>query len=171
MLVLRPFRPDDLDVVAAMQSDPEVLRYLPWPERTREQSADWLAERVAADRLEKDGDVVAWAVEEGGAFVGLGVLFLHSVAHRQVEVGYALARPAQGRGLGTELARLLVQRAFDDLDAHRVSARVDPGNAASLRLLARLGFREEGRHREDMLVRGRWTDTVVLAVLREEWAG
>ncbi len=169
MLVLRPFRPDDLDDVAEMQSDPEVLQYLPWPERTREDSAAWLAERVAADRLEHDGDVVAWAVEEDGAFVGLGVLFLRSVAHRSAEVGYALVRSAQGRGLGTALARLLVQRAFDELDAHRVTARVDPDNAASLRLLARLGFREEGRLREDQLVRGRWTDTVVLAVLRREW--
>jgi RimJ/RimL family protein N-acetyltransferase len=62
-LVLRLFRESDLDAVHTFQSDPEIVRYLYWDVRTRDESRAWLQERIAADRLEKDGDAVAFAVE------------------------------------------------------------------------------------------------------------
>ena len=170
-LLLRALRPDDLDVVAALHADRDVVRYLPWPVRSREESAQWLAEQAARTDLARDGDVVTWAVETEGDVVALGVLFLRSTAHRQAEIGYVVRPAAQGRGTGTALARCLLRLAFERLEAHRVAARVDPRNEASLRLLARLGLRQEGVLREEQQIRGEWVDTVVCAVLRREWAG
>lgn len=169
-LVLRALREDDLDAVVALHTDPDTIRYLPWPLRTREQSAEWLRERADRDRLEHDGDVVVYAVALHGsdALSGIGVLFLHSVEHAQAEIGYALLPAVQGRGLGTELGRALLDLAFDRLAAHRVTAQVDPRNAASERVAARLGMRREGVHRHAYRVRGEWTDTAVWAVLEEE---
>jgi RimJ/RimL family protein N-acetyltransferase len=169
-LVLRALREDDLDAVLALHADPDVVRYLPWPDRDREQCRAWLDEQRARTSLARDGDVVTWAVERKGTFAGLGVLFLRSAAHRQAEVGYVVAPAHQGRGVGAALARALVDLALDRLGAHRVAARVDVRNTASRRLLAGLGFREEGVHREDAQLRGQWVDTVVCAVLAREWS-
>jgi RimJ/RimL family protein N-acetyltransferase len=58
-----------------------------------------------------------------------------------VEVGWRLARGAWGRGLATEGARAAVAEAFGPLGLARVIAIVEPGNARSLRVAARLGMR------------------------------
>ncbi|HWG93204.1 MAG TPA: GNAT family protein [Mycobacteriales bacterium] len=170
-LLLRALRPDDLDDLVALHADPDVVRYLPWPDRDREQVRRELDEQRARTALAADGDVVTWAVERDGGFAGLGVLFLRSTAHRQAEVGYVVAPAVQRSGVGSALARALVDLAVDRLGAHRVAARVDVRNTASRRLLAGLGFREEGVLREDAHLRGRWVDTAVCAVLAREWRG
>ena len=172
-LVLRALEPGDLDDVAALQSDPGTIRYLPWPLRTREESALWLADRIQSHALEHDGDAVAWAAvrRDDGGFVGVVVLFLRSTEHRTTEVGFVLSPSARGAGYASEAAHALVQLSFDRLDAHRVVARLDPRNDASARVLARLGMTFEGVHRQDALIRGQWSDTAVWAVLRQEWPG
>jgi RimJ/RimL family protein N-acetyltransferase len=63
----------------------------------------------------------------------------------EVEVGYALVPGARGAGLATESVGLLVEWAFAQPGVRRVSARVEPGNGASVRLLERLGFAADGR--------------------------
>src|ERR1700755_3377458 len=89
-LLLRRFRADDLDRLAAMQALPEVARYLYWEPQTREQVEPILERRIAAQRLEKDDDWVVLAVErqEDGLLLGDVTIFLRSVEHRQAEVGW-----------------------------------------------------------------------------------
>jgi RimJ/RimL family protein N-acetyltransferase len=63
----------------------------------------------------------------------------------EVEIGYGLARSARGQGVGTESVRLLLEWVAGR-GAALVRAEVLPGNEASLRLLARLGFTAVGAH-------------------------
>jgi RimJ/RimL family protein N-acetyltransferase len=58
----------------------------------------------------------------------------------EVEIGYGVAEEWRGQGLTTEAARLLVAMALADPAVWAVTARTDPGNAASARVLAKLGF-------------------------------
>ena len=172
-LVLRAFRESDLDDVHALQSDPEVVRHLYWEVRTRQESADWLAGRIAADRLAADGDAVAYAVErrEDGRVLGSVNLWWRSVEHAQGEVGFVLARSAQGRGYGREATAAVLDHAFRVLDLHRVCGRADPRNTASAALMRRLGMCQEAHLRENARFKGGWGDEVVFAVLRHEWTG
>jgi RimJ/RimL family protein N-acetyltransferase len=62
----------------------------------------------------------------------------------EVEIGYALVPAARGAGLATEATRLLVQWARSQPGVERVSARVDPSNDPSRRLLERIGFEPDG---------------------------
>jgi RimJ/RimL family protein N-acetyltransferase len=62
----------------------------------------------------------------------------------EVEIGYYLGRRAWGRGLATELARALVDRAFNELELDRLVAVVRPENEASKRVLAKAGLNPEG---------------------------
>jgi RimJ/RimL family protein N-acetyltransferase len=170
-LVLRPFRESDLDDVHALQSDPEVVRYLFWEVRTREESRAWLVDRMAADRLMQDGDAVALAVErrEDHRVIGSVNAWWRSVEHSQGEVGFVFARPAQGRGYAGEATTALVDLVFRRLDLHRVFAVTDARNDASAALLRRLGLRQEAHLRHVERFKGDWGDTLIFAVLREEW--
>jgi RimJ/RimL family protein N-acetyltransferase len=80
-LLLRRFRADDLDPLAAMRALPEVARYLFWEPETREQVEPILERRIAATKLEKDDDWVVLAVErqEDGLLLGDVTIFVRSV--------------------------------------------------------------------------------------------
>lgn len=171
-LLLRPFQIADLDDLHAVQGDPEVVRYLPWPVRTREQSRTWLQARIDAPDLRADDDAVAYAVERrhDRRVIGSITLFLRSVEHRQGEVGFAFERPAQGQGYAFEASQAVVDLAFLRLGLHRITGCTDSRNEPSARLLRRLGMRQEAHFRENELFEGQWRDLLVFAQLREEWA-
>ncbi len=58
---------------------------------------------------------------------------------------------------------------FKDLGLHRIHANVIAENAASLRLVQKLGVRQEGRLRENVRIHGRWCDTLLYGILESEW--
>jgi len=89
---------------------------------------------------------------------------LHS-AH----LGYYVFVPFAGEGYMTEGVQLVLRQAFVRLKLHRVEANVQPGNAASLALARRSGFREEGYSPRFVRIAGRWRDHVRFAILAEEW--
>jgi len=67
--------------------------------------------------------------------------------------------------------RALLDFGFGELGAHRVYAKVYPGTVASQRLLEKIGFRREGHQVKDTFVRGAWEDSLLYAMLEEEWPG
>lgn len=83
-------------------------------------------------------------------------------------IGYWMGESYSGRGYMSEAVRLLLSFAFDTLGLHRVEAACLPHNRASRRLLAKLGFREEGLARRYLCINGRWQDHVTHAILRDD---
>jgi ribosomal-protein-alanine N-acetyltransferase len=88
---------------------------------------------------------------------------------RSCITGYELARHAQGRGYMREALRAIYAWAFATLAVDRIEAQVHPRNAPSLRLLASLGFVEEGLLREGGYWMGERHDLVQLGLLEREF--
>ena len=170
-VTLDPLRPDDLEPLFAMQSDPEVCRYLLYEPRSREKVEEVLARDAGAILLEKPGDYLQPVIrDEHGGFAGTLYLELKSVDDRAAEIGWILLPSAQGHGYAAEAASLLLDFCFDQLGLHRVYAELDPRNTASVALCLRLGMRHEGHFVEDMFLKGEWTDTGRYAILDREWS-
>jgi [ribosomal protein S5]-alanine N-acetyltransferase len=89
---------------------------------------------------------------------------------RSASVGYYGFAGRSGGGRMTEGIRLAVDFAFDDLSLHRLEANIQPGNAPSISLVKRLGFRLEGFSPRYLYVSGDWRDHERWAVLSDEWA-
>lgn len=85
-------------------------------------------------------------------------------------MGYYIGAPYAGRGYMGEAIALMLDYAFGSLRLHRVEANIQPGNAASLALVRRLGFAHEGFSRRYLLVAGDWRDHERFAMLAEDWA-
>jgi RimJ/RimL family protein N-acetyltransferase len=170
-LLLRRFSRADVDGLAAIQSRPEVARYLYWDARSREEAEASLAQFIAASEIGANGESLSLAVEhrEDGNLLGYVSIWLRSLEHRQVEIGFVFHPGAQGHGYAGEAARELLVLAFEDLNAHRVFGRTDARNEASARLMRRLGMREEAHFREAELFKGEWGDELVYAILEHEW--
>lgn len=141
-LLLRPHVDSDLDDLLVFHSDPEVVRYTPWPVRDREQTAAALAKKLTQYSASADGEWLVLAIVEQatGTVVGEVLLKREDAAAGHAELGYALSRAAQGRGLATEAARAMISLAVGSFGVTRIDAVIDPRNAPSERVLLRLGF-------------------------------
>jgi len=160
-LVVRPMAVADARWVHRWRNHPDVVRFQGWTPAT-------IAEVEAVATAQGDGGFRQWVIEDRGAVVGdLGV---GPTGSPQVEIGVVLAPRTQGRGLATRAMRLLLGHLFQH-GVHRVTARVDPRNLPSLRLVERIGFRREGYEVAcywDAVDRA-WTDEVCFALLAREW--
>ena len=156
-LVLRRARAEDRDGLHALFTDLRTMRY--WsrpPHATLEETDRWLAEMMAADGTTGDDFII----EHAGAVAG------KAGAWRLPEVGFMLAPHLWGQGLGTEAMTAVIAHLFATHDLPELTAEADPRNAASLRLLARLGFHETGRAERTLLWGDEWCDSVYLALPR-----
>ena len=146
----------DAAAILAIFGDPEVTRYHSVTTLTT------LAEgRAALERLEQRyaaRDTIRWAIElvENGEMIGTVGLLRFDFEHRHAEVGYKIARRWWGRGLAPEAVAAVIGYGFSVLDLHRIEAGVLPGNDASVRVLQKLGFLEEGPRRDYLYAKGRF---------------
>lgn len=170
-LLLRPFTDADIDDVAAYHALPEVVRYLYWQVRDRDEVGDLLAQRQQRHRLAEEGDVVVFAVELVATGRVIGEVNLHwaSAAHQQGEFGFVFHPDHQGHGYASEAAAKVLDLAFDDLGLHRVYGRTDGSNIASAALMRRLGMRQEAHFVQNEIFKGAWGDELVFAILAHEW--
>lgn len=146
-LLLRQHTIDDAEAWFRIQSDPEVIRYLPWPQRTAEESFAHLERRTRHNSLAWRNDFLALAVVLDGHLIGDVSMHLRTVTapQREVEVGWLLDSAHSGRGYAREAASALLDFAFAQLGARTASAVIDERNLRSLALARRLGFITQGR--------------------------
>jgi ribosomal-protein-alanine N-acetyltransferase len=170
-LSLRDFTRDDVDAVHRYASDPEVTRFLFWGPNTREQTRAFIANCLAEqNKRPRETFQLAVTLSECGTVVGSIGLVARRLEYREYELGYCLGRDAWGQGYAREAARALLDFALTELSAHRIYALIDPSNPASIRLIEELGFRREGLQLRDTLIEETWRDTLVYAMLADEWS-
>ncbi len=166
-LVLRPFRLGDAEEVFAYAQDPEWSRYLrllPRPYE-RHHADEFVARQLLQDRAKEP----TWAMTLEGTVVG-GIGLTFDFQNRSAEMGYSLARSLWGQGVCTEAAQPLIDAAFSvHGELQRIWARADVQNAASQRVMEKLGMTKEGVHRRARFEGGEMVDEAWWAVLREEW--
>ncbi|MET2715755.1 GNAT family N-acetyltransferase [Streptomyces harbinensis] len=146
-MTLRPFTGTAADaaLVLALDSDPEVMRWInggrpTTPRTVRERTLPRLARRYAC----LGGRPGFWAAHRraDGAFLGWFELRpLDAGSAAVLELGYRLTRAAWGHGYATEGARALVEAAFTDLGARRVTANTMAVNTGSRRVMEKAGLR------------------------------
>lgn len=169
-VLLRPLREDDVPALFAQYSDADFMRYWSFPPLTAIDQARAMFDRNL--RGARAGDCIPWAVAlaRDDAMIGTCTLFAIDAAHRRAMIGYGLARRHWGRGYAQEALRLALGHAFGALGLHRVEADIDPRNAASLRLVERLGFAREGLLRERWLVGDDVQDSAMYGLLARDYA-
>jgi ribosomal-protein-alanine N-acetyltransferase len=88
---------------------------------------------------------------------------------RNAYLGYWIGEPFAGRGLMTAGVAAALREAFTRRKLHRLEANIQPGNAASIAIVRRLGFTREGYSRRYLKIGGRWRDHERWALLAEDW--
>lgn len=142
-LLLRQWRDDDLDALASIYADPEVMRYIAdGSVRTRVETAAHI-ERMRqqwdehgfglfAAEILKTGELAGW--------IGLAVPYFLPEVLPTVEIGWRLGRSFWGAGLATEAARAALRFALVDRELDRLVSIRHVDNAASGRVMEKLGL-------------------------------
>lgn len=141
-LVLRQWRDSDLAPFAALNADPEVMRFMPRCLGRAESEA--LAGRYRERIAERGWDL--WALErrDDGCFagvLGLAVATFPAPFTPCVEVAWRLARTQWGQGLATEAAAVALRFGFEELALEEILAFTVPANTRSRAVMERLGMR------------------------------
>ncbi len=138
-LTLRPFAPEDLDALAAIYADPDVMRHINGGVRTREQTAaaiaayeeEWRTNGHGVRAVRETATVTATAT---GPLLGMCGFVARA------ELGYIFGRVAWGRGIATEAARACLRFGFERLGYDVIGAGALKQNSSSQRILAKLGM-------------------------------
>ncbi len=170
-LLLRPYAESDFDAVYAIQSRPEVARWAYWEPRNEDEVRANLELKIGSSAVRSEGDFLALAavLKDTGELVGECHLQWISAEHRQGEIGFAFNPDHQGHGYATEASRVFLRLGFEELGLHRIVGRLEPRNAASARVLEKLGMRREAHLVENEFVKGEWQSELVYAILDREW--
>ncbi|MCA1444018.1 GNAT family N-acetyltransferase [Ensifer sp. IC4062] len=164
-LVARPFTRLDLDVLVAIRAEPEVARFQSWECFTEDDGRAFLESNALRNPGEPGWFQFALERTEDRAVIGDCGLKTFESDIRLAQIGYTIARQYWGQGYATEAVRGLIEYAFGNFPIHRITASVDPRNAASLRVLEKCGFVKEAHFRQSEWFKGAWVDDAVYAVL------
>jgi RimJ/RimL family protein N-acetyltransferase len=165
-LVLRPFELTDFDGLLDISSRPDVARFVPWEPRDAQTIREVLTRRTDGTQ---DGLSIAAILRSDDTLVGDISVFSLVPEHGTAEIGFIFHPDHHGLGLAGEACEAILDVTFGQLDLHRIVARCDARNAASSRLLERLGMRLEAHQIENEFLKGEWTDELDYAILAREW--
>jgi ribosomal-protein-alanine N-acetyltransferase len=123
-------------------------------------------------REARQGLALPWVVTHHGRFAGqltVGAVVWGSA--RSAQIGYWIDRSVAGRGVMPMAVAMAVDHCFFAVGLHRIEANIRPENAASRRVVEKLGFREEGIRRRHLHIDGAWRDHICYAVTVEDIGG
>jgi RimJ/RimL family protein N-acetyltransferase len=163
-LTLRTFRHSDLASYAALNADPEVMRYLGGVIDAAESDdiAEWAQETYAMHRMG------LLAIERRADAAFLGMCGLHHVSwYPDIEIGWRLAREHWGNGYATEAAAAWLDYGFQTLALPRVISIADVPNSRSIAVMQRLGMTLD--HETELEEDGEKFDAAVYAITVDRW--
>ncbi len=166
---LRPLEARDMPAYVAGINDTEVggqAGYrMPF---SVEQAGSWLARILEGSR---SGEGYFFAVCELGDDRFIGTTWLKDVHQLDGNAELAIYMDGDhiGSGWGTDAQRVLLAFGFGTLGLERISLIVNATNGRAIRSYEKVGFQREGLMRRSFRVAGRMEDTVLMAILRDEW--
>ncbi len=136
---------------------------------SRHTVATWPSLMSSVRRLARAGVLLPFVVTYDGRFVGqLTVNNVVRGALRSAQIGYWIDQAHAGRGIVTTAVALATDHCFGPVGLHRIQVDIRPENAASRRVVAKLGFREEGYLQRYLDIDGAWRDHLSYALTVED---
>src|SRR5689334_19771815 len=131
-LRLREITIDDVDALHAVYGDPTATEHLPFDPRTREEVEETIIEAIKAAGVEpRRLYVLAVTDLDNGEAFGVARLHIEADHPHSAEIGLGLRPDHWGRGIGTDLIRLILTFGFRDLRLHRIWGARSPANTAA----------------------------------------
>lgn len=165
-MLLRTIELADASVLFSYWSDPVVARYMNI--KLFEKLAQATEMISLLNQLAEQEQAVRWAIVRKRDQLVLGTCGFNNwdKENQRAEIGYELGRQFWRQGIMTEVLSKMIAYGFEKMELNRIQALVEPANEASLHLLRKLGFREEGILRQYERVKEQYIDLTMVALLK-----
>ena len=161
-LILRPFREEDVDVMAQLFANPDFMRFSLGVFTERKKTIDFIEKVMGWDRASMPSQFAVVARGEP-AVIGYCGFHHHPEVPGEIEIGYRLHPDYWNRGLISEAARAVRDHGFRDWNLSRVISLIHPENIPSRRVAEKNGMKVE----KEITFRG--FPTLMYAISRQEW--
>jgi [ribosomal protein S5]-alanine N-acetyltransferase len=169
-LTIRLVAHDDLPALLEVNSNDNVTRHLPFDSWKDMSDAEAWYERAMKRHEAGESWQFVIVLRETNRVIGTCLLFRFEETSQIAEIGYVLGQAYWRGGYMREAMTSFIDYAFNEAGVRRLEAEVDPRNAASCKLLERLGFVKEGVQRENWVSKGEISDSNLYGLLRKEWS-
>ena len=169
-LTIRNLKTSDLDDFYFYRSNPDVTKYQGFDVFNLEQSQAFIQEQKDKN-FGRVGERVQYGIESKATnkIIGDCAIKLDEYDHRIAEIGITISHIEQQKGFATEVLQAILDFLFATADFHRVTETVDADNIASIGLLKKVGFKQEGHFIENIFFKGKWGSEMQFAMLRKDW--
>jgi [ribosomal protein S5]-alanine N-acetyltransferase len=167
-LVLRQLTKQDAPEFFYLHSNDKVMQYIDKEKLKTIAEAATLIERITDDLNNNNG--ITWRIslkEKRETLVGTIGFWRLIKENYRAEVGYMLHHDLWGRGIMKEALLAIIDFGFSSIKLHSIEASINPGNAASAKLLESTGFVKEAYFKEDYFFKGEFLDTVIYSLLNK----
>jgi aminoglycoside 6'-N-acetyltransferase len=172
-LILREMRESDAADLLEYQSNPAIVRYIPWPEGNPETVQRHIEKTLANSKTspKEEGDylVLVWELRNSGKVIGQSNISIQSLEHRRGEVGWVTHQDFQRQGYAYEASLAMLKFGFEQMNLHRIVAEMDTRVPASAAVARKLGMRKEAELKEVEFFKGEWCDMWTYAILKSEF--
>ena len=169
-LILRPIEETDVPALFPLINNADVAASMlstsyPYP---KDEFAAFVM-RCCEEIERRERYEMAIVLKETGLPIGAVRFFHIAWEHLRTELGYWLGKAYWGRGYMTEAVRQMTRFGFEDLDLEKICAYCFTDNAASVRVLEKVGFKQEGHIRHAVRKNGEFSDVLLFGIIREEF--
>ena len=167
---LRGVEESDIGRFVSWLNDPEVTENLLifWP-LTMKQEEKWFEDLSKKEPAEQPL-AIEIETENGWELIGNSSLQEIDWLNRSAEVGIFIGNKTYwGKGYGSTAMKLMLQFGFNRLNLNRIYLHVFETNPRAIRSYEKVGFKLEGRLRQDIFKNGKYIDVLMMSVLRSEW--
>lgn len=169
-LLLSKISINDLDFICRIKCDKNLWYFEESVESDEKVVRDKYLHRIEESEKVSNYDfVVTLALDKSKTPIGLVHIRSYTDYRKSWEIGYAILPEYSGQGYGSESAKLLLQFAFEQLNAHKVVGMCNSNNTRSAGLMEHIGMAREGIFKEELFWRNKWVDQYYYSILEKEF--
>lgn len=168
-LIIRPLTIADKNEIFEYRRDKEINKYQGWIPEKIEDVEEFIAK--ISEKINIPNTWFQFVLIEKETLKIIGDLGIHFIdpENNQAEIGCTLNKDFQNKGYATESLKRVIGYLFKDLNKHRLITSIDPDNKKSIQLVERIGFRKEAHFVESLLIKGKWVDDLIYALIEKDW--
>jgi len=168
-LLLRQVTDNDVESLYNILSDPEVAKFDYFYPVTSDVEVVKFIERYKMEL--EESEEITWGIisKELNKLIGVCCLGDFDDRARRAEIGYDIAQAEWNKGFATEALESIIDFGFNTINLNRIEATITPGNDASVKVLKKLNFIQEGIVRERDLIKGKLEDGIIMSILKREY--
>lgn len=169
-LIYRKIELNDVDDLFEIFSDKDTTYCMTWEvNKTKEDTLNKFIKVI--NKRHEQGQSVDWAIvhKESKKVIGNCAFIGWSNKHSKAEIGYVLNKAYRGQGFATEALQELIRFGFEIIQLNRIEGGCDIDNAASEKVMLKVGMQFEGVLRKNEFIKGEFRDTKIFAMLKEDY--